>query len=94
MFVKYSLEYYNHEEFCNIIHNSVEKLNKQINLNLNFFENIIDVSALGNVHTLNLSHCYNITDVNELGRVHTLYLYNCQNITDVSALGKVNIVPK
>ena len=31
---EYSLEYFIHEEFRNIIHNSVEKSNKQIRLNL------------------------------------------------------------
>ena len=49
---KYSLEYYNHEEFRNIIHNSVEKSNKQISLNLRSCKKITDVSALGNVHII------------------------------------------
>ena len=48
----YSLEYFIHEEFRNIVNNSVEKSNKQIHLNLKNCSNITDVSALRNVHTL------------------------------------------
>ena len=57
-----------------IIHDSIENPNKQIGLNLRECENIIDVSALGNVHTLNLRSCDKITDVSALGNVHTLNL--------------------
>ena len=89
---KYSLKYYDNEEFRMIIHNSVEKPNKQISLDLNEYRidnYITDVSALGNVHKLRLCYCHNITDVSALGNVHTLNLRQCENITDVSALGNV-----
>ena len=88
----YSLKYYNNEEFRNIIHNSVEKSNKQISLDLSNSTNITDISALGKVHTLFLHGCENITDVSALGKVHTLHLYNCDQITDVSSLRNVNII--
>ena len=87
---KYSLKYYDNEEFRMIIHDSVENPNKQINLNLNCCEEITDVSALGNVHTLNLFYCDKITDVSNLGKVHTLDLSHCYQITDVSNLGNVH----
>ena len=86
---KYSLEYYNNEEFRNIIHNSIKNPNKQISLNLSECKKITDVSALGNVHNLNLSDCNNIIDVSALGNVHTLDLSGCK-ITDISALGRVH----
>ena len=59
-------------------------------LDLNYCQNISDVSALGNVHTLYLVCCQNISDVSALGRVHTLNLSDCPNISDVSALGRVH----
>ena len=66
----YSLEYYNDEEFRNIIHNSITNPNKQISLNLSQCNNITDVTALWNVHTLILWGCENIIDVSALGNVH------------------------
>ena len=69
---KYSLEYYDNEEFRIIIHNSVKNPNKQISLYLSNCYKITDISALGKVHTLILSHCYDITDVSALGNVHKL----------------------
>jgi hypothetical protein len=52
-------------------------------------ENLMDISALGGVHTLYLECCNKITDVSMLGNVHTLYLNNCNGITDVSMLDNV-----
>ena len=52
---KYSLKYYDYEEFRNIIHNSIKNPNKQIALDLNEFrcnKYITDVSALGKVHII------------------------------------------
>jgi hypothetical protein len=51
---------------------------------------VIDVSALGNVHTLYLNGCTGIRDVSALGNVHDLYLNGCSGIRDVSALGNVH----
>ena len=51
---------------------------------------LIDVSALGSVHTLDLNYCDGISDVSALGNVHTLNLSYCDNIRDVSALGSVH----
>ena len=49
---------------------------------------VIDVAALGNVHTLNLSGT-EVIDVSTLGNVHTLDL-SYTRVTDVSALGNVH----
>ena len=51
---------------------------------------ILDVSALGNVHSLNLSGCHGISNVSALGNVHSLNLSGCESISDVSALGNVH----
>ena len=51
---------------------------------------MVDVSALGGVHTLNLSFCDRLFDVSALGGVHTLLLGACDNVVDVSALGSVH----
>ena len=55
-------------------------LGRESNSNLNHCQNIVDVSALGNIQTLDLSNCKNITDVSALCNVHTLYLYGCGNL--------------
>ena len=52
--------------------------------------NVIDVRALGGVHTLDLYKCYNIRDVGVLGSVHTLNLSHCFNVKDMRDLGKVH----
>jgi len=36
-------------------------------------KNLVDVSALGGVHTLDLSRCDSLVDVSALGGVHSLY---------------------
>ena len=61
-----------------------------VKVNLWRCKEIIDVSALTNVHTLNLSWCAWITDVSALKNVHTLYLSYCTGIIDVSALTNVH----
>ena len=87
---KYSLKYYQDEEFRAHVHSRLENPSKQLSLNLSKCNNITDVSALGGVHTLDLSGCWNITDVSALGGVHTLNLSRCWKIADVSALGGVH----
>ena len=89
---KYSLEYYEDEDFRTLICSRVENPSVQLSLDLRDCRNITDVSALGGVHTLDLSECEKITDVSALGGVHTLDLRGCSNITDVSALGGVHIL--
>jgi len=59
-------------------------------LDLSFCEDLVDVSALGTVHTLELRSCTGIVDVSALGTVHTLDLSFCTGIVDVSALGTVH----
>eukprot|EP01137_Pigoraptor_chileana_P007228 Opistho-2@52537 len=51
---------------------------------------VVDVSALGGVHTLNLSGCKGVVDVSALGGVHTLNLSDCSGVVDVSALGGIH----
>ena len=53
-------------------------------LNLTGCDNIVDVSALGKVHTLELCYCDKIVDVSALKNVHTLNLCGCD--IDISAL--------
>ena len=77
--------YYDDILFRNIVLNKIFNPNKQLHLNLSCCDNIVDVSALGNVHTLDLTGCYNITDVRALRNVHTLNLTYC-DITDASTL--------
>ena len=86
---RYSLKYYEDQQFRSYVHSRVENPSTQLSLALSGCWNITDVSALGGVHTLNLIGCYNITDVSALGGVHTLDLSYCSNITDVSALKDV-----
>ena len=50
-------------------------------LNLKYCSNVIDISALGNVHTLNFNHT-NVKDVSALGNVHTLYLSSYYRISN------------
>ena len=59
----------------------------KVKLDLNYTR-VIDVSALGKVHTLNLWGTL-VTDVSALGGVHTLHL-GFTEVTDVSALGGVH----
>ena len=86
---EYSLMYYDDILFRNIVLNKIFNPSKQLHINLSECDNIIDVSALGHIHTLDLTNCENITDVSALGNIHTLYLTGC-NITDVSMLGNVH----
>ena len=51
---------------------------------------VVDVSALGHVHTLNFFHCTGVGDVSALGNVHALNLRGCSGVVDVSALGNVH----
>ena len=85
---KYSLLFYENEEFRNKVISSIEDKSKQLSLDLRWCDKVSDVSALAGVHTLNLRHCDNVTDVSALGGVHTLDLSYCNNVTDVSALGR------
>lgn len=54
----------------------------------NVIYNVIDVSALCNVHDLTLSYCNNIYDVSALNN-RILKIINCNQITDVSGLCNV-----
>jgi len=83
-----SLEFCFDEYFREIVRRSLI-MDKQLSLNLSGCRNVVDVSALGGVHTLNLSGC-NISDVRALGGVNTLTLCGCDNVVDVSALGRVH----
>jgi hypothetical protein len=59
-------------------------------LDLDLFDTkVVDVSALGGVHTSKLSCCTNIADVSALGQVHDLDLSRTK-VVDVSALGGVH----
>ena len=51
--------------------------------------NVLDVSALHNVHDLSPNGSLNVVDVSCLGSVHTLDLEDCPNIKDLSALVSV-----
>jgi len=64
-----SLEFCFDEYFREIVR-SILLRDKQLSLNLSGCRNVVDVSALGGVHTLNLSGCRNVVDVSALGRVH------------------------
>merc|ERR1711998_780966 len=85
-----SKRYYIDPEFRDLIKSKVCDISKQISVNLRYWDDITDVSALGGVHTLDLSGCKKITDVSALGGVHTLNLSDCWEITNVSALGGVH----
>ena len=85
---KYSLKYYNNEEFRKLIQSKI--LSNKLSLNLSNCNKIRDVSMLGNLHTLNLSCCDQITDVSMLGNLHTLNLECCYRIRDVSMLGNLH----
>jgi len=61
----------------------------QLSLNLEASQ-VVDVSAVGSVHTLDLSRCSGVVDVSALGSVHTLDLSWCSGVVDVSALGSVH----
>ena len=52
-------------------------------LDLSYCEDLVDVSALGNVETLILEGCTSVVDVSALGGVQTLFLTGCTGITDV-----------
>ena len=88
--MKYSLKFYEDEEFRNRVLSSIKYPSNQLSLDLSYCDNVSDVSALGGVHTLDLRCCDNVTDVSALGKVHTLNLSCCDNVSDVSALGKVH----
>ena len=62
----------------------------QHTLNLSDCDELVDVSALRNVHhTLDLSGCDELEDVSALGNVHTLDLSGCDQLVDISALRNV-----
>jgi len=84
-----SLEFCFNENLRDIVRRSLI-MDKQLSLNLSSCRNVVDVSALGGVHTLNLSGCRNVIVVSALGGVHTLTLCVCDNVVDVSALGGVH----
>ena len=50
----YSIRYYEDEEFRNMIKSRVSNPKNQLSLDLNFCNNITDVSALSRVHSLNI----------------------------------------
>jgi len=87
---RYSLKYYEDQQFRSYVHSRLENPSTQLSLDLSKCYKITDVSALSGVHALNLRECYKITDVSALSGVHTLDLRECSNITDVSALGGVH----
>mmetsp|Transcript_6913 Transcript_6913/g.21066 ORF Transcript_6913/g.21066 Transcript_6913/m.21066 type:complete len:181 (-) Transcript_6913:38-580(-) len=59
-------------------------------LDLSNCQDLVDVGALGQVHTLYLNGYTGVVDVSTLGTVHTLDLRGCTGIVDVSALGTVH----
>ena len=85
-----SNQYNESDSFRSKLLSRMHNKGRQLYLNLSFCGNIVDVSALGGVHTLNLFRCGKIVDVSALGGVHTLNLFGCGKIVDVSALGGVH----
>jgi len=77
---KYSLKFYEDEEFRKRVHSSIDDPSKQLSLNLSDCLNVKDVSVLGGVHTLNLKGCLNVSDVSVLSGVHTLNLSWINNV--------------
>ena len=60
----YSLMYHDDISFQNRVLNKIFNPIKQLHLNLSCcYNEITDVSELGNVHTLDLTGCYNITNI-------------------------------
>ena len=51
---KYSLKFYEDEEFRNRVLSSIADPSKQLSLDLSWCDYVSDVSALGGVHTLDL----------------------------------------
>jgi hypothetical protein len=85
----YSLTYYcssSYREHITMLINS----KMQLSVNVSRCSGIVDVSALGGVHTLDLHGCWGVLDVSALGHVHDLDLNSCDNLVDVSALGGVH----
>ena len=80
---QYSLMYYDDILFRNMVLHKIFNPYKQLYLDFSYLnlKKVINVSALGNVHTLSLFGCKSITDVSMLGNVHTLDLSDCHNIT-------------
>jgi len=58
-------------------------------LDLSGCEDLLDVSALGQVEILCLLYCTGVADVSVLGGVRKLIQIHCAAVTDVSALGSV-----
>ena len=67
-----AMRFYSDNAFRIYVYSRVQNPSRQISLNLSGCSGVIDVSALGNVHTLDLSWCSGVTDVSALGNVHTL----------------------
>ena len=84
---EYSLRFHEDEVFRETINSLVVYPHRQISLNLSY-TSVLDVSALGNVHTLDLS-CTDVNDASALRNVHTLDL-SYTSVNDVSALGNVH----
>jgi hypothetical protein len=68
---------------------SVEGVHK---VELEYCDNITDVSLLSKSNKVKLYNCDNITDVSALANVHTVRLSDCLKITDVSPLANVHTV--
>ena len=65
---------------------------RQLRMHVSGDRDLVDMTALGNVHTLELHDCQSITDVSALRHVHTLTISDCQGVSDVSAVGNVRTV--
>ena len=68
-----SLKFYEDEMFRDIINNLVKYPRRQISLDL-FEASIVDVSALGNVHTLDLAYCKSLVDASALKKVRIYWM--------------------
>lgn len=86
---EYSVEYHCKDTFRCQLNSMLTDVNKQLSLNFRYYDDLINVSALGNVHSLDLSHCINLVDVSALYNVQSLDISNCQQINNVSNLGNV-----
>jgi hypothetical protein len=65
-------------------------INTCLSLNLSNCFQIVDLTALENVHDVNISGCGLLVDISPLHRAHTVDLSRCWSVANVSALGNVH----
>lgn len=70
---KYSLKYYEDEDFYNCVNLYIPNTNKQLSIKIHKKE-LPNVNILGGVHKLDISQCKSIADVSGLGNIHSLNL--------------------